>query len=136
LLLVPAVTEPTAQALLAEVAATPDRLPGRLELGTCFHAVPFHRRISVVVLVPVLEKVSPTAQASPVETAATPERTLSAGAGLGTCFHPVPFQCSIRAFPLLVKQLVQPTDQALLAEAADTPLSWLWTYVTLPADLV
>jgi hypothetical protein len=43
--------EPTAQALLAEVAATADRLPAGLGLGTCFQAVPFQCRISVLVLV-------------------------------------------------------------------------------------
>ena len=41
---------PTAQALLAEVAATPERpaLGAGLGLGTCFHAVPFQRRITVL----------------------------------------------------------------------------------------
>src|SRR6266571_4409954 len=55
---------PTAQALLAEVAATPRRTSGLgasgLGLGTCAHAVPFHRRISVLELAP---PVLPTAQA-------------------------------------------------------------------------
>ena len=47
---------PTAQALVAEVAATPERLasvPG-LGLGTRFQVVPFHRSISVFT-----EKLSP-----------------------------------------------------------------------------
>ena len=42
-------SEPTAQALLAEVAATPTswlNWPG-VGLGTCFQAVPFHRSIRV-----------------------------------------------------------------------------------------
>ena len=43
------VAQPTAQALLAEVAATPERpIWPALGLGTCFQAVPFHRRISVL----------------------------------------------------------------------------------------
>jgi hypothetical protein len=45
----PLLLVPTAQALVAEVAATPERLasvPG-LGLGTCFQAVPFHRSIRV-----------------------------------------------------------------------------------------
>src|SRR2546427_6020721 len=39
---------PTAQALLADVAATPRSMPPgapRPGVGTCFHAVPFHRSI-------------------------------------------------------------------------------------------
>jgi hypothetical protein len=55
--------------------------------------------------------------------AATPERLLSAGAGLGTRVQVLPFQCRIRVLGLLVKQLVQPTAQALLAEVAATPES-------------
>ena len=49
----PEIVEPTAQALPAELAATPSRVapdPG-LGLGTRFHAVPFHRSISVLPLV-------------------------------------------------------------------------------------
>jgi hypothetical protein len=52
LVLVLAVEEPTAQALLAEVAATPERtLSAGAGLGTCFHTVPSHRKIRVLVLV-------------------------------------------------------------------------------------
>src|SRR5258708_24373878 len=68
----------------------------------------------------------PTAQASLAETAATPARSEPAGPGLGTRFQVLPFQRRIRVFPLaFVKQLVQPTAQALLAEVAEvaaTPL--------------
>ena len=62
--------QPTAQALLADVAATPDRLlPAGPGLGTVFQAVPFHRRIRVL---PPL--VPPTAHALLAEVAATPLR--------------------------------------------------------------
>ena len=95
---------PTAQALLAEVAVTPERLAGPgLGLGTCVQVVPFHRSISV--LVPVLEK--PTAQALLADVAATPASTAPpAGLGLGTCFHAVPFHR---------------TDQGLAPGSADRP---------------
>src|SRR5437773_1708165 len=87
---------PTAQALVAEVAATADRevmVPG-LGADTCFQAVPFQRRIRPWSprLVPNL----PTAQALLAEVAVTPVRLLKvAGLGLGTCAHVVPFQCRI-----------------------------------------
>src|SRR5215470_9463371 len=84
---------PTAQALLAGVASTADRLltvpgPGA---GTCFQAVPFQRRRA---LIP------------------------GPGAGLATRAHVLPFQCRIRAWAVLA--LVKPTAQALLAEVAAT----------------
>jgi hypothetical protein len=59
---------PTAQALLADVAATPARLavvPG-LGLGTCFHAVPFQCKMRV------LPPLVPTAQALLAVMAVTP----------------------------------------------------------------
>jgi hypothetical protein len=100
---------PTAQALVAEVAATPNRSlpPTGFGLGTCAHAVPFHRSMSVWAP-PML----PTAHAFAAETAATPERTLPAGPGLRTCAHAVPFHRSINVLSHL---LAQPTAQALLA---------------------
>ena len=108
--------EPTAQALPADVAATPDRLlPAGAGLGTCFHALPFQAMISVLGLL-VEQPLQPTAQALLAEAAATPDRRLPAGAGLGTRFHAEPFQRRISA--LLP---VEPTAQALLAEVAATP---------------
>src|SRR6516162_319087 len=67
----PRKAEPTAQALVAEVAATPDRVanvPG-LGLGTRVQAVPFQCTINVLPL-----PSEPTAQALPAEVAATPDR--------------------------------------------------------------
>jgi hypothetical protein len=67
--LLPAIVVPTAQALLADVAATPERLadvPG-LGLATCFQAVPFQRSMSVLPLL-----VAPTAQALVADVATTP----------------------------------------------------------------
>jgi hypothetical protein len=117
------VVQPTAQALPTEPAATPRRTSGLgapgLGLGTCAHAAPFHRKISVLVLAP--GPVKPTAQALPAESAATPERPAPpAGLGLGTCFHTVPFHRKISVLTL-PPVLVEPTAQALLAETAATP---------------
>src|ERR1700731_4069464 len=66
----PLSVEPTAQALRAEAAATPARMPplGELGLGTRFQVVPFQCRIRV------LSPVRPTAQALRAEAAATPAR--------------------------------------------------------------
>ena len=92
---------PTAQALPAEVAATPDRrllLPPGLGLATFAHLEPFQRRMRVVSSVLVAEK--PTAQALLVEVAVTPLRRVlfpACAGGLGTCIHVVPFQCRMRA---------------------------------------
>jgi hypothetical protein len=60
---------PTAQALLADVAATPAREPPDPgdELGIRVQEVPFHRRIKVLAPLPV-----PTAQALAADVAATP----------------------------------------------------------------
>src|SRR5215472_8124375 len=113
--------QPTAQARPTETAATPRRVSGLgnsgLGLGTCFHVVPFHYKINVLVMGPV----KPTAQALPAESAATPARPAPpAGLGLGTCFHAVPFhrKISVLALPPV---LVLPTAQALPAETAATP---------------
>jgi hypothetical protein len=112
--------EPTAQALLAEVAAMADRTlwEGRFGAGTCLQAVPFQCRIKVLLL-----PVEPIAQALLAEVAATLYRTaLPAGLGLATRFQAVPFQCRIRVF-VLVLLPVKPTAQALVAEVATTPES-------------
>ena len=114
--------QPTAQALVADVAATPVRMPppAGVGLGTHFHTVPFQRRISVLQprQVPARWSVYPTAQALPADVAATPLRKLSgAGAGLGTRFHAVPFQRTIR-----VLLPAEPTAQALRADKTATPL--------------
>ena len=108
---------PTAQALLADVAATPDKLPAGAGLGTRFHAVPFHRTISGLGLLLVVQLLQPTAQALLADVAATPDRLLPVGSGLDTVFQAIPFHRRIRALP----PLVPPTAQALLAEVAATP---------------
>src|SRR5579872_1772451 len=108
--------EPTAQALVGEVAAMAEmRLPeARFGLGTCSQVVPFQRRIKV--LLPA----EPIAQALVGEVAATLERTaLPAGLGLATRFHAVPFQCMIRVFALELLP-VEPTAHAFVAEIATT----------------
>src|SRR5689334_14475438 len=91
---------PTAQASVAETAATPDstlpRVPPGLGLGTCVHLVPFQCSIKVR-LPPALDGYEPTAQASLAEVAATEISSLPAeGLGLGTCVQAVPFQCSAK----------------------------------------
>jgi hypothetical protein len=110
---------PTAQALRAESAATPDKLLcDGLGLGTRFHALPFQCRISV--LTPEWVLMLPTAQASLAEVAATLSRRLPAGPGLGTLVQALPFHRSIRA-----REPLTPTVQALRAEIAATLLSLL-----------
>src|SRR5690348_3577353 len=114
---------PTAQALLAEVAATASRSlvePGA-GLGTRVHLVPFQYRIRVLWVVPVAER--PTAQALLAEVATTPVRELAVVAppwlGLGTCAHVAPFQRKVRVrstVPLSVK----PTAQAFEVDVAPT----------------
>src|SRR5262249_9574893 len=92
--------EPTAQASVGELAATPSRLSLELRfgLGTCTHLAPFHLRIRVFSAWPTAPK--PTAQALPAEVAATPLRELSLPGlprfGLGACRHLRPFQCRMR----------------------------------------
>src|SRR5690349_750015 len=109
---------PTAQALLGEVAATPEKKsadplgPG---LGTRFQAIPFQCRVSV----PPSGRL-PTAQALLAEVAAMPYRVLLPTFGLGTCFQAAPFQCTIRTLPS-PEPRSEPTAQALLAELAATP---------------
>lgn len=104
--------EPTAQARVAEAAATPDRSfePGSgLGLGTCFHALPFQCIIRDLAQL----QIDPTAQALVAEVAATAFRP--ATVGLACRFQAVPFQCKVR---LLLP--TNPTAQALLAEVAVT----------------
>ena len=64
--------QPTAQALPADVAATPVRLHqlAVAGLGTCFHTLPFQRTIRALEL--EVLPVEPTAQALLTEVAATP----------------------------------------------------------------
>src|SRR5262249_5307275 len=86
---------PTAQALRAEVAATPLRvLPDAgLGLGTCFQVVPFQCMIKVLPL-----PRSPTAQALRAEVAATPSRA-----------------------PLVLREVPRPAGRAATAPAALAP---------------
>ncbi len=77
--------QPTAQALLPDVAATPNSRPGGLELATWVHLVPFQWCIR-----------EPTAHALLADVAATPSSNPSPGLGFVTCFHLVPFQCRMR----------------------------------------
>lgn len=118
---------PTAQALRAEIAATPKRaLCDGLGLGTFFQLLPFQCRTSVLLPKPERLMVAPTAQTLVAEIASTACRALRAGAGLDTCFHVLPFHRSIRALDLLPQPFVQPTAQALRAETTATPLRLLF----------
>src|SRR5262249_40445134 len=126
----PFLKSPTAQMLVAEVAATPASSltgPG-LGLGICFQVLPV-QRMMMVFSPPVLVIRTPTAQALPAEVAATESRKLKdPGLGLGTSFQVWPFQCSIRVLSLVAVAYV-PTAQALLAEVAATalrPISLTW----------
>src|SRR5260370_40499935 len=86
----PQLMSPTAQALLADVAATPKRKSARpllasgLGLGTRVHAVPFQRTTRDLTLVPAVKE--PTAQAVLAAGAATPDRAAPGG---GRHVHPV-----------------------------------------------
>src|SRR5262250_1919250 len=115
---------PTAQAFVAEVAATPNRLVSDvgLGLGVLFQAWPFQCRAMVAPApLPVLN--SPTVQTFVADVAATPLRITSvtgpAGLGLATRFHFVPFQCRTRVLPVVLVN-VSPTAQALRADVAVT----------------
>jgi hypothetical protein len=105
----PLLVEPTAQALVGEVAVTPERVPA--VLGICRHVFPFQCRINVSPLF-----VEPTAQALVGEVAVTPERVPAA---LGICRHVFPFRCRINVFKFGASPL-QPTAQALVSEVAAT----------------
>src|SRR5438093_9037848 len=72
-------TDPTAQTSLAAARSTADRVLGRLDppglgLGTIFHAEPFHRSTSVVLLREAKSSAYPTAQTSVEETASASSR--------------------------------------------------------------
>src|SRR5690348_373148 len=120
---------PTAQALPAETAATPDRAacPPGVGLDTLVHPAPFHRAIRVVMvsLAPTPLSVPPTAQALVAETAATPARMppVLPRPVMGVCAQALPFHPSINGplNPLAVAQVVQPTAQARPAETTATP---------------
>src|SRR5436190_19545427 len=96
---------PTAQALVAEVAATADRevmVPG-LGAGTCFQAVPFQRRIRPCSVVVVSEM--PAAQTLAVEVAVTPVRRVllpGAGGGAATLVGVLAVRCGRGARPVWV----------------------------------
>jgi hypothetical protein len=84
---------PTAQALAADVAATPERpLPAGPGLASRFHVAPFHRRISGSETPLPEQPEQPTAQALLADVAVTWESLLPAGLGLATRFHAVPSQ--------------------------------------------
>src|SRR5262249_47030420 len=105
---------PTAQAFLADVAATAARLTVRLRGGvgrdTRCHAVPFQCRIRLLTL-PTLT-ISPTAQAFRADVAATPRSRLRTGDGAGIRLHAVPFQCRINVPP------AWPTAHAFVPDVA------------------
>src|SRR6185437_9040688 len=100
--------------------------PAGLGAVTFCQLVPFQCAISVPGRAsgPKQWPVQPTTQALPGEVAATPVRApVAAPAGLAACFQAWPFQCRMTVCGLaeLMKQsAVQPTAQALLADAAAT----------------
>jgi len=119
---------PTAQALLAEVAAAPKRKvakPGRLGLETVDHFVPFQCKI-----IDWAWPVVPAAQALVLEVADTPNKpkTLLPGVGLKTWAHVLPFQRRVSVWNTFEDVLhggehQSPTAQALVGETAVTALS-------------
>ena len=124
------VSNPTAQALAAEVAVTATswrRRSGR-GLATRDQAVPFQRKIRSPK--PVGAKPTPTAQALAGEVALTPNRapTVELGLGVATRDQAVPFQCKINPSHVaaeLSQAEVQycPTAQASVEEVALTSRS-------------
>ena len=105
--------EPTAQALLAEVAVTASREPVTWGLLAWRQVVPFQCRMRAPV-----DSALPTTQALSAEVAVTPLRR-AAGLGLGIRLHVVPFQCKMRALkPSAISAL--PTAHALWEEVAAT----------------
>src|SRR5262249_45116288 len=108
---------PTAQALVAEVAATPLRIPPNLRAGlvTCCHAAPFQCSISGTPR--LLTSLPPTAQASLAAAAATPMNSESAAGGVGLFarVRAVPSQRRIPVWPAVV---APPTAQTLPREPA------------------
>src|SRR5258708_7649721 len=108
-------SSPAAQALRAEVAATPYKpLPGwGLGLGTWLHRAPFQCRMKVLPL-----PVFPTAQALSADSVAAPSSAArSPGTGLALRAQLLPFHRKIRNLPLSVL----PTAHALRLDAAAAP---------------
>src|ERR1700758_1909703 len=109
---------PTAQALLAEVAATPPNAPPVPGCGlvTCAHFWPFQCRIKGWPAPPLSRK--PTAQASVADTAPTAlSQAAVPGLGLVTCRQVWPSQCRIRVRCSPPSTKLTPTAQT---SAADT----------------
>jgi hypothetical protein len=120
---VPLSRDPTAQAFVSDVAATPLRPSAEAPTFGLFwtaQAVPFQRSMSV--RVPF--SYDPTAQAFVAADGATlVSKSLAVPAfGLVWIFHEVPFQCStsVRVRPRVLAN--EPTAQAFEAETAVTPL--------------
>jgi len=121
---------PTAQALDADVPATPAR-PSRADLPpgsghrARFHELPFQRAIMGCQLLPFQNW--PTAHAFDREVAATLSSWLladdPAGLGLATIFQTEPFQCSMRVRSQPV-EVEYPTAQALDPDTTATADSW------------
>src|SRR5262249_30646446 len=114
---------PTAQTSLADVAATPSRLPARTGLRITVQALPFQCSMMVwLVFVPP----SPTAHASVAEVTAT-EASAPTRSGLGVCRHTLPFHRKIsRPCPSPrntgAGRFSPPPAHASEAETAATPL--------------
>src|SRR5215469_4915794 len=112
---------PTAQALLAEVTATPKKVapPGTgFGLAIRLQVPPFQWLITLMLVPALCPLAPPTAQALLAEVAATPSR-LPTLTGLGATRHALPFQCSIAVLSPLGPPM--PTAQALAADVAATP---------------
>src|SRR6266702_4238344 len=130
---------PTAQAELAESAATPDnklsRLP-TLGLETTSHWEPSQCSTNEAFCMPLLPGcMCPTAQMSLAATAVTAVRALSEvpGLGLGTTLQLVPSQCSVsvRGAVDTLGSKCSPTAQASVGDVAVTPYSSLTSCPTL-----
>jgi hypothetical protein len=119
---VPLKYTPTAHALLAEVAATPDNVPPVPGCGlvTCAHFWPFQCRIKGWPAPPLSRK--PTAQASVADTAPTAlSQAAVPGLGLVTCRQVWPSQCRIRVRSSPPSTKLTPTAQTSAADTARTP---------------
>src|SRR6516164_8975628 len=127
---VPLKNAPTAQALLAEVAATllsAPLVPG-CGLVTWAHLWPFQRRINGWPVVPLPKE--PTAQASVADTGRTALSTAPVpGLGLATRAQVWPSQCRIRGRVPPVARLIfgalSPTAQMSVGDSARTPFRML-----------
>lgn len=120
---------PTAQAFVAEVATTLTTAPPfspSLGLGTRFHDVPFHRKISVLGTPSLVRPPLPTAQALRADRAATPDNWLEAPvAGTWARFQLRPFHLRISDLLVVKPHGLQPTAHAFLADEAATPSNCL-----------